>query len=86
MMRSNLELHIHRLILDGLPDVSRDQLGASFRQELERLFVEKGIPEALRHGGSLAQLNGEALNVGHEAKGNSIGIHLARSVYGGFKR
>ena len=86
MMRSNLELHIDKLVLDGLPDVNRDQLGAAFKQELVRLFVEKGVPPGLRHGGSQAQLHSEALNVGHEAKGNSIGILLAQSVYGGFKR
>jgi len=86
MKQANIELHIDRLILEGLPDVNRDQLGEVFRQELERLFLEKGIPQGLRHGGSLAQLNGKALKVGHEAKGDSVGIQLAQSVYGGFRR
>jgi hypothetical protein len=86
MMRSNLELHIERIVLDGLADVDRDQLSVAFKQEMERLFLEKGIPPGLRNGGSLAQLNGDALNVGHAAKANSIGTQLARSVYGGFKR
>lgn len=86
MNQANLDLHIDELIIDGLPHVNGDQLGAIVRQELARLFTEQGIPPGLRQSGQMAALDGGAISVPPNAPVEAVGAQIARSLYGGFSQ
>lgn len=77
-----VELHIERLILDGLPTINRAQLGVVIQQELSRLMLEGGVSAALVQSGNIAQLDGGAFQVAPGAGTQQIGMQIARALYG----
>lgn len=81
----NINLHIDRLILDGVntPYGQRHLLHASMRTELIRLFTEGGVSRGLANGGALPHVSTKRIQ---SANGNDpvqLGRQIAQSVYGG---
>jgi hypothetical protein len=80
----NINLHIERLVLDGLslsPD-HRHLLQASVTTELTRLLNNGGLDPSLAGGNALAR---QSTN-GIQFTGNNpmqLGQQIAKSVYGG---
>lgn len=81
----NINLHIDRLILDGLniPHNQRHLLRASVEAELGRLVMEGGVSPRLTNGGAVPQVNAKGIQPGASNNPVQLGQQIARSVYGG---
>lgn len=73
----NVELHIERLVLNGvpLPPGGRDALAGTFGRELTRLIQDGGVSPALLGGISSPRLTATL------GPSGPLGTELARSVY-----
>jgi hypothetical protein len=83
-----INLHIERLILDGV-DVPHDQrpvLQAAVQAELARLLVADGVAPGLMAGGALARVPAGAIQLTGEGDFTRLGQQIARAVYGGISR
>jgi hypothetical protein len=81
----NINLHIERLILDGLP-VERNQaphIQAAVEAELTRLLTENGMASGLQTGGVLPHLNANAIQLTAGSNPAQMGTKIAQSVYSG---
>ncbi len=80
----NINLHIERLVLDGV-DIAPGQrhlLQASVETELTRLLTDRGLTPSLAQGVVLPRLS----TGGMQLTGNNptqLGQQIAQSVYGG---
>ena len=80
----NINLHIERLVLDGvnIAPGQRDLLQASVTTELTQLLTNGGLMGNLVEGVSLPRLSASSIQL----TGNSptqLGQQIAQSVYGG---
>lgn len=81
----NINLHIERLILDGLPIESHQapHVQAAVEAELTRLLTENGLSPHLKTGRALHSLKANEIQL---TPGNSLaqmGAQIAQSVYSG---
>ena len=80
----NINLHIERLILDGLPIESKQ--GALVKQavevELTRLLEANGLSASLQAGGALRHLQANSIQLSSEKMPTQLGEQIAQSVYG----
>jgi hypothetical protein len=89
MRPQNIELHIEELVLHGFAAKDRYAIGAAVQRELQRLFAEQGVPQPLQplqppgQGCELVGLDGGAFTLKPGAPAHTIGVQVARSVYGG---
>ncbi|MBA3946490.1 MAG: hypothetical protein H0X37_18235 [Herpetosiphonaceae bacterium] len=81
----NINLHIDRLVLDGieLAPGQRLLLQAAVEAELGRLLTEGGIAPTLQTGGTLPRVSGGTMQMTNPNNPQSLGQEIARSVYGG---
>lgn len=81
----NIELHIERLILDGLPIEPREraQAQAAVEAELTRLLTTGGLNAGLLAGGALPSLRADAIQLTNENNAGRLGEQIAQAVYGG---
>ncbi len=81
----NINLHIERLILDGLPIEPRQraQVQAAVETELARLLVAGGVNSGLLSGGALPSLRAGAIQLTNESNARQLGTQIAGAVYGG---
>lgn len=79
----SVELHIEELMLQGFADVEGRRVGDAVERELARLLNEQGAPPAIRGGGEVARLDGGAFEVQPGSDPETIGVSLARAIYGG---
>lgn len=79
----NINLHIERLVVDGLPYASSqgEALSVALQLELARLLGQGGMA-SIRAGGSFPRLDGGVLAVGLTATASSFGQQLAQPVLG----
>jgi hypothetical protein len=81
----NVKLHIERLVLDGFPLTARQ--GAEVREavqaELTRLMTETSIHPELQQSQSIPKLRADPLHTTSNAAPRTLGVKIARSVYGG---
>ena len=80
----NIELHIERLIVEGLPVsyAQRPLLQAAVEAELMRLLAEGGLAEGLAGGIMVPSLQGGVLQLGGASDPAALGVQIAQSVYG----
>lgn len=82
-----INLHVERLILEGLPVARHEaaQVHAAFEAELSRLLTAHGLDASLASGASLARLNVGDLRLprGGAQDPAQLGAHIAAAVYGG---
>jgi len=83
-----INLHIERLILEGLPVNSHDgaQVRAAVEAELSRLLGSRGLSDEVRSGGAFTALRVDPLRLETRTNPRQIGWQIARSVYGGLGR
>jgi|WetSurMetagenome_2_1015567.scaffolds.fasta_scaffold463103_1 hypothetical protein len=81
----NINLHIERLVLEGLPveGARAVDVQAAVEAELARLLTENGLAAHLQQGAALPHLSGNVLPVSAEHNPAHLGTQIARSVYGG---
>ena len=82
----NINVHIERLILDGLP-VARHQaplIQTAVEAELARLLVADGLGATLKSGGGATpSVNAPGIQFASESSPAELGEQIARAVYGG---
>jgi hypothetical protein len=81
----NINLHIERLILDGL-QVGRNQephVQAAVEAELTRLLSENGLASHFKTGGAVPRLDASAMHLTASSSPIQMGTQIARSVYSG---
>jgi hypothetical protein len=84
----NIQVHIERLILDGL-SVARSQrpmLQAAVEEELSRLLENGGQVSGLQTGGMIPSMTGGAIQLTGESDPTQLGQQIAQEVYGGIGR
>jgi hypothetical protein len=77
----NIELHIERLVLDGvsLSRVQAQQMQGVLEVELTRLLSESGLAPQLLQGGAFPSLRGG--DVGGFESPHGLGQQVAQTVY-----
>lgn len=80
----NINLHIDRLVLDGIHIApgQRHLLQASVTTELTRMLNNGGLAGNLVDGATLPQLSTNNIEL-TDKKPNQLGQQIAQSVYGG---
>jgi hypothetical protein len=81
----NINVHIERLILDGLsvPHRERPMLQAAVEAELARLLTDNGLAPHLLVGGAMPRLQGGDVQMGGEGGVELLGRQIAQAVHGG---
>ena len=81
----NINLHIERLILEGLPlDGSKGvHVQKSVERELTTLLANGELHDALRSGGNLFRMQTSGIHVSKETSPADLGEQIAGAVYGG---
>jgi hypothetical protein len=81
----NIQVHIERLILDGLNIMpgQRHLLQAAVETELTRLFAEDGVPSTLALGGAWPVLSTGGIQLTASSEPAQLGQQIAQAVYGG---
>ncbi len=81
----NINLHIERLVLDGL-NISPGQgpqVKAAVEAELTRLLSGGGVAAGFQGGIAVSSLRGDSIQLESSAKPQQLGNQIARAVYGG---
>jgi hypothetical protein len=81
----NIDLHIERLVLEGLPVTGSQgaRVQAAVEAELARLLAERGLAASLQAGGAVPRLPGGALTLTLGGSPAQLGAQIAQSVYSG---
>jgi hypothetical protein len=81
----NIDLHIERLILEGvdLAPGQRPGLQAAVESELTRLLTEGGLAPQLTAGGALHRVTTPAIRLDRGNGPATLGHQIAGAVYGG---
>lgn len=83
-----LEIHIQRLVLDGI-DISPGQEGPlqeALQTELSRMLAADGLAPRLLGGGALARVRGGDIQLTGDSDPAQLGGQVAQAVYGGIGR
>ncbi len=81
----NINLHIERLVLDGV-DIAPGQrhlLQGVVEAELTRLLTKQGLVLPLQQGGATPRINADAIQIAAGANPTQLGRQIAASVYSG---
>lgn len=84
----NINLHIERLVLNGIP-IGPGQsplLQAAVEAELTRLLVNGGLSGALRSGGTFYNVRTAGVQMAHDGGPARLGEQIAGAVYGGISK
>jgi hypothetical protein len=84
----NINLHIERLILDGLPFESKDRalLQSAVETELARLLTENNIDANWQTGGATPNVRADAIQLRAQSSPAQIGRQIAGSIYEGIDK
>lgn len=80
-----INLHIERLVLEGLPVTSGQAplVQSAVQQELTRLLGFSGIAPHLMSGCAMSHARGGAVRFGGKESPRQLGIQIAQSVHEG---
>jgi len=81
----NIDLHIERLVLDGvaLPPGAAGPMGAALEAELQRLLTERGIASGLARGGAIVRVSAPEADLTAARDPAGIGRAVAKAIHGG---
>jgi hypothetical protein len=85
-MRAPVEIHIGRLILEGIEPGSERALAMALRRELGRQWASQGVPGAIARGGALRRVSAGEVVLPAGMNGAAAGAALGRAIYAGLKR
>jgi hypothetical protein len=82
-----IDVHIERLVLDGLPVTSADgpRVRAAVEAELARLLAAGGLGRELVAGAAMARAPAPQISIGQGERPDAIGRAVARSVHAGIE-
>jgi hypothetical protein len=79
-----INLHIERLVLDGLPEMGRPaHVQAAVEAELARLLKAGRLNTDLLAGGAMSSIGAPAIRLTGETNAAQLGAALAGAVYSG---
>jgi len=80
-----IDVHIERLVLEGLPVTSLQGplVQQAIERELARLLGAHGLSHELRHGAALPRVRAGALRLARENPPARLGLGIARAVHEG---
>jgi len=83
-----LNLHIDRLVLEGLPVSRHDsaRIQAAVQRELTLLLRESGLAHEYRTSGATPMLDAGRIRIERTSQPAGIGRQIARGVYDGIGR
>ena len=84
----NINLHIERLVLDGVPVAQGREpvVRAAVEAELTRLLAADGLASDLAAGGALPRIQAGEIQLAGADNSEQLGRQIARAVYGGIGR
>jgi len=84
----NINLHIERLVLDGisLSPIEHPLLHAAVEAELTRLLASGSLSDALKSGGALYRVRAADIQLANEGNPARLGEQIAGAVYGGITK
>lgn len=84
----NINLHIERLILDGLPLEARDStaLRAAVEVELAQLLSQNTDMLNWQSSGAMSSMRADAIQLTVQSNPGQIGRQIAGSIYGGINK
>jgi hypothetical protein len=79
----NINVHIERLIMDGIPIPHRERplLQAAVEAELARLLTNEGLAPHLLEGGAVPRLQGSNIQLAREGDSGQLGWQIAQSLH-----
>ncbi len=82
----NINLHIERLILDGVSVGAREStlVRTAVEAELGRLLSERGIPRDLQSEGNQARILAPTLRLNSSSHAKEIGTQIGAGIYSAF--
>lgn len=83
-----IDVHIERLVLEGLPVESRDAgaIRAAVEGELATLLAERGLARDLASAGAIPRVSAPRIHLASPTDPATLGRRIARSVHGGIGR
>lgn len=84
-MTMKVNLHIERLVLEGLPITALQgtRVQTAMECELVRMLVDGGLPKQWRAGGAVPHMPEQQFGLTPNEPPEAIGQHIARSVHRG---
>lgn len=84
----NVQVHIERLVLDGLPVTALQGplIQQAVEQELARLLMTHGLADELRRGGAMPRVRAGNMQLGKDPRPAGLGQGIARAVHQGIGR
>lgn len=81
----NINLHIDRLVLDGLPIDHQDGplVKAAVEVELSRLLTTNGLANSLLAGGAMPSAPAPGIQMARDSNPTRLGQQIGRAIYGG---
>lgn len=81
----NVNLHIERLVLDGVEIApnQRQLLRSAIETELSRLLTAGGVAAELASGGAVSRVAGSSIQLQGSNGARELGRQIASAVYGG---
>lgn len=78
-----IELHIERLVLDGVSSdaAQAKRIGAAVTRELERLFRAGGLGAHLATGGAMSSLAAPQIRLAPRERPEAVGRKIAGAVH-----
>lgn len=88
MNAKNINIHIDRIVLDGLsiPYHQESQFKAAVETELAHLICAGGLSANLVAGWAVSQASAGAIQVTNENNTTSLGQQIAQAVYEGLSK
>ena len=78
-------LHIDRLVLEGFRNEDRHAIAEGLQQELTRQFSDPQVTQQLTVNGDMSRLRVGSVQIGQDAKPQSIGLQVAQGIGKGMK-
>ena len=88
MNAKNINIHIDRIVLDGLsvPNHQKFEFKAAVETELVRLFTDNGLAIRLQTSSAMSHISAGDIKLADNSNPINLGQQIARAVYGGIIR
>lgn len=85
MNTKSINLHINKIVLEGVGHVNPVQLSHSVEKELQRLISTQGIHHSISQSMSIDSISARPISIGASVKEKQLGHKIAQSTYRGLK-
>ena len=86
MKTKTINLHINKIVLDGVGQINSDKLSHSVEKELHRLLTHQGLHRSLNQSSSINHISAKPIFLQGSVREKNLGNKIAHSVYRGMKR